>query len=483
MTEPELIGTRREVFWDDYLIDTERTTACLRLHQPAAREVVLAYGQPWEGDGCNFHSILKDGDLYRMYYNAWEMLSAGLQAHTLNQVKIAYAESRDGLTWEKPELGICEFSGSRKNNIILDQKTAQFDNFFVFKDPNPECPPAERYKGVGMFVGGLPSLWCFTSADGIRFTKAWCMTQKGTFDTLNTAFWDKHRGEYVAFIRDFHKPSGEDFGPGEERWRGVRDIRRMTSPDFRNWSTPERLDFGGAEDYPLYTNVAQPYYRADHVLVGFPSRYLERPEWTTSFDQLPGAERRKQRMKLNPRYGLALTDCVFMSSRDGRRWHRWDEAFIGPGPEREYNWVYGDGYPAVGMIETPSHLSGAPPELSMYAAENHWGRIPAELRRYVLRVDGFASRHAPYEQKVVVTRPFVFEGNRLSINFATSAAGWLKLDLVGEKAALGSVELFGDSLDRTVTFTNGEVSVLAGTPVTLAITMRDADIYSFKFDK
>lgn len=468
--------------WDNYLIDPDRTTAELRMHSPRPEDVVMVHDAPWEGDGCNFHSILTDDGVYRMYYNAWEMLTSDVRKHTTDRIKIAYAESKDGLTWEKPALGLCEFEGSKENNIILDHNTASFDNFSVFKDANPACPPEERYKGVGVDKTDR-WLWCFTSADGIHFTKAWRMTNEGKFDTLNIAFWDRHRRQYIGFIRNFHKPSGEDFGPDEKFIGGVRDIRWMTSPDFKTWTTPRRLSFGAGKDFPLYTNVAQPYYRADHVFIGFPSRYIEHPEWTPNFDQLPGAERRRQRMKINPRYGLTITDCVFMSSRDGKEWKRWDEQFMGPGPEREYNWVYGDGYPSVGMIETPSRLPNAPKELSMYAGENHWGQVPTNLRRHTIRIDGFVSRHAPYEPKRVVTKPFIFEGRRLSVNFATSAAGHMRVELIGGGGQrLRSVVMFGDSIDRTVVFPDGDVSALAGTPVTMEITLSDADLYSFTFE-
>ena len=481
MPQPEVIGTRREVFWDDHLIDTERTTAQLRLHQPQPREVVLTHDAPWEGDGCDYHCILKDGDLYRLYYLGWETLDPDVTVHKTGQRVIAYAESTDGLHWVKPKLGLCEFEGSMENNIILDHNTTKFDNFSVFKDANPACPPDEVYKGVARFGGGK-GLWAFTSPDGIRFRKAWPMTDKGKFDTLNIALWDRHNDEYLCYLRDFHTPDGGAIEAGDKNLNAaIRDIRWMTSKDFKTWTDPVLLDFGSGEDYPLYTNVVQPYYRADHVLVGFPSRYVERHEWTENFARLAGAERRQKRMKLNPRYGLTLTDCVFMCSRDGRTWRRWDEAFMAPGPEREYNWVYGDCYPAVGMIETPSHLPHAPVELSMYAFDNHWGQIPAELRRYVLRVDGFVSRTATYSPQQVVTRPFVFEGQQLSINFATSAAGYMKITLRGPETTLDSEELFGDSLDRTVDFVSGDVSSLAGKPVTMEITMSDADIYSFRF--
>ena len=472
------IGSRREVFWDEFLIDTESTTAQLKLHRPREREVVLVHDRPWEGDGCDFHNILDDGDLHRMYYLGWQMYDPQTGRHS--PIRVCYAESRDrGRTWVRPELGLCEFAGSTANNIILDSGAAQFDNFSVFRDDNPACPAGERYKGVGVDARD-GALWCFTSADGVRFEKSWVMTRQGKFDTLNVALWDPRRGEYRCYTRDFHDTPGDDWNAG------VRDVRWMTSPDFRDWSTPVRLDFGpGADDYPLYTNVVQPYYRADHVYVGFPSRYVERKAWAPNFDQLgapANVVRRRERMKQHPRYGLALTDCVFMSSRDGRTWKRWDEAFMTPGPEHEYNWVYGDCFPALGMIQTPSDRPGAPDELSMYTFENHWSGTPAALRRHTVRIDGFVSYHGTYEPCRVVTKPFLFQGGSLSLNFATSAIGWVRVKLLAGEETLGSCELFGDSLDRRVDFEGGNVTNFSGRPVRMEVTLRDADVFSFKFD-
>lgn len=470
--EPINIGSRREVFWDEYLIDTAETTAELRLHQPQEREVVLEHNCPWEGDGCDFHCLLRDDDRYRLYYLGWEMLEPGASQH--GPIVVCYAESSDGLTWTKPDLGLCEFRGSQANNIILDDRAARFDNFSVFKDPRPGCPPDERYKGVGL-DGRDHHLWCFTSADGVRFEKSWPMTNRGKFDTLNIALWDRHSGQYLCYVRDFHDVPGEDWNAG------IRDVRWMTSPDFRQWTEPARLDFGEADDYPLYTNVVQQYQRADHMFVGFPSRYVEKPEWTGNFEQLAGAQRRRERMKVHPRYGLTVTDCVFMCSRDGKHWRRWDEAFMTPGPEHELNWVYGDCYPALGMIETPSARRGAGRELSLYTYDNHWSGMPARLHRHTLRVDGFVSYRAGYRPCRVVTRPLVFSGGELSLNFASSAAGYVRVRLTGEGQALESCELFGDSLDRRVSFTGGEVAALAGKPVRLEFTLRDADLYAMQF--
>lgn len=475
MSEIIRIGSRRELFWDEYLLDTRQTTAQLRLHPPQEREIVMDHDSPWEGDGCDFHCILKDDGLYRMYYLGWEMLSQDAAKHVPRPIVVCYAESRDGKTWVKPKLGICEFAGSRENNIILDGATAKFDNFSVFKDMNPACPATERYKGVGL-DGRDHFLWCFTSEDGIHFRKSWRITDRGKFDTLNIALWDRHTNQYLCYIRDFHNVPDKNFNAG------IRDIRWMVSKDFKEWTIPVQLDFGDAEDYPLYTNVIQPYYRADHVFVGFPSRYVEKKEWTPNFDQLSGADRRRQRMKKSARYGLTVTDCVFMSSRDGKTWKRWDEAFMTPGPEHELNWVYGDCYPAVGMIETAAERPGASNEISMYTFDNHWSGLPAQLRRHTIRIDGFASCHATYKPCTVVTKPFIFEGRSLSVNFATSARGYLRIRLVGEGKTLESCELFGDSLDRRVVFEGGAVEDLSGKPARMEMTLSDADIYSFKFD-
>ena len=80
----------------------------------------------------------------------------------------------------------------------------------------------------------------------------------------------------------------------------------------------------------------------------------------------------------------------------------------------------------------------------MYAFDYHWAMRPAQLRRYAIRIDGFVSYRATYAPCKLVSKPFVFTGNSLSINFATSAAGHVKIRLVGETAALESIELFGE---------------------------------------
>ena len=139
------IGTRRELFVDDYLIET--TSGCeLRLHHPIPREVALVHDAPWEGNLSCYHTVFKDGDLYRMYYRGTQ-LDCARGSRKMHDDFTCYAESDDGIQWRKPELGIFEFNGSKKNNIILGGYPAH--NFAPFLDPNPDCPTKHKYKAFG----------------------------------------------------------------------------------------------------------------------------------------------------------------------------------------------------------------------------------------------------------------------------------------------------------------------------------------------
>jgi len=473
---PVRIGNKRELFWDDYLINTSLTGAYRKQHSPRTGDVVITLDRPWEGDGCDYYSIIYDGGKYKMYYLAWEMLDPEATKHTTNAIKICVVESTDGIHWERPELSIRPFPGYETNNILLDENDEVFDTFHAFLDENPACPPQERYKATssGGTWDGKSALWCWTSPDGYHWTKRWIMTQKGCFDTQNVAFWSKTFGKYFCYIRDFHDVPGNDMNAG------IRDIRVMTSADFKTWTDPVLLDFGNQDDVPLYTNAVFTYPRAPQMLIGMPTRYVERHEWNGNFDQLTGAVARQKRMKVNRRYGLTTTDCVLMTSRDGFTWDRMDEAWIQPGIERDYNWVYGDCYPSVGVIQTPSDLPGAPDEYSLFTFDGHWSQQTTHLRRSTLRMDGFRSYRADYAPQKLVTKPLLYEGGRLHLNFSTSARGYVYVTARCGKEEIKSCELFGDTLDRVVPF-NGDLEAFAGKEVTLEFTMSDADLYAMQF--
>ena len=141
-------------------------------------------------------------------------------------------------------------------------------------------------------------------------------------------------------------------------------------------------------------------------------------------------------------------------------------------------------------METKSALDGAPNELSLYAGENYWTGTSSELRRYSLRLDGFVSIHAPMSGGELITKPLTFTGKALTMNFATSAAGGIRVEIQDANGkALPSFNLddceehFGDSIERTVVWKNGtDVSSLAGKTARLRFALKDADLYSIKFE-
>lgn len=466
------ISTRLELFWDNFLMDASLTTAALKNFSPVKREKVFTCGMPWEGDGCDYFNLFHDDGLYRMYYLAWSATRGG-QVIRDPDVRVCYAESADGLTWTKPDLGICEYEGSRDNNIILDRNTQKFDNFYVFRDTNPNCQQEAQYKAItGDHSAAGRYLRAYYSADGIHFTRQHHLAFSDYYDTLNTAFYDPRISLYVAYVRGFH---GGEFGTG------VRDIRRMTSPDFIHWSDSEQIAFHDDLDIPLYTNAVSMYARAPHIYTGFPTRYIERKTWSKNYDRLCGAEKRRKRFQATARYGLALTDCIFMTSRDGRCWTRYHDAFLRPGPENGRNWVYGDCYPAVGMVETESADRGAGKELSMFVFENHWQGIAVELYRYTIRLDGFAAVSAGWQPKTVTTKPLIFSGDTLTLNFATSARGSLYVTITDDEGNyIESGELFGDNTARAVDF-GGDLSAFSGKPVVIRFEMTECDLFSMQF--
>ena len=478
--EPIDLGARLELLVDDYLIDNMTGGARLQMHHPVPREVVLVHDAPWEGNGSMYHSVFQDGDLYRMYYRGWQIETQEGKFVETHPLLTCYAESRDGIHWEKPSLGLCEYDGSKANNIILlSGKMGEADidagHIAMFRDGNPACSPDARYKAV-VRSRGPNGLLAFGSPDGIHWSllaNAPGIT-KGAFDSQNLAFWDAVRGEYRAYVRFFNE--------------GVRDILTATSPDFLNWTEPVPLQYPGSPKEQLYTNQIKPYHRAPHVFIGFPARYVERG-WNDSMRALPELEHRQQRSTAEGRFGHALTEGLLMTSRDGVTFRRWAEAFLRPGPQRPGTWNYGHQYPAWHVVETESDLPGAPRELSLYASESYWTGNSTSLRRYTLRLDGFVSVNAPLSGGELTTKPIVFVGDELVLNFATSAAGSIRVEVqdVDGKPVEGlsleeCAEIFGDELERVVTWRNGpELSALAGKPVQLRFVLRDADLYSLRF--
>ena len=502
------IGSRRELFVDRYLID-EMEGATLKLQEPRPGGVAISYDQPWESSIAFYTTVLKDGDVYRMYYRATN-LAFNPTSHPddhLLPTATCYAESTDGISWEKPDLDLVEVRGAKRNNAILPGKPVYPLGPFV--DGRPRVPTNERYKAVARHVGGPQRhLMGYTSSDAVR----WHMlseepiirqTLENNFDSQNVAFWSEAEGCYVAYMR--HMVGGR------------RSTSRATSADFLTWSDQTLMSYSDTgsttPSQHLYTNQTQPYFRAPHIYIAMPGR-IHFGRRLLSTDQARLFETEIEHIS-----GAAgdVSDGVLLTTRAGTT--RYDftfkESFIRPGPGSE-NWTSRCNYPALGVVQT------GPSEMSLYV-QRHYGHKTAHLERMTLRLDGFASLHAPYSGGDTVTRPITFDGRYLELNYATSAAGSIRVevqDLTGRPISGYKLEecpyIIGDELSRLVGWDpqavreplpetgasveamrgDGEIADkegpvlreapsdlgrLAGAPVRLRFVMKDADLFSFRF--
>lgn len=137
---------------------------------------------------------------------------------------------------------------------------------------------------------------------------------------------------------------------------------------------------------------------------------------------------------------------------------------------------------------TKSDIEGTPEELSLYINDGGgWTQrgTASRFRRYALRIDGFVSIHAPLSGGSFVTRPLIFDASILTMNYATSAAGSIQVeiqDLQGRPIPGFELtgEIYGDQIDGVIAW-GTDLRRLVGSPVRLRVGLKDADLYSFRF--
>lgn len=441
------LGSRRELFVDRFLV-SEMKGARLRLHAPQLAPAV----SPPRPHG-HYATVLHDGGTFRFYYRGdkdpsvtWK--THGLEAYHEGEVTL-YSESDDAIHWTLPRLGQYEHPSFPEGNIVLAGEFGVNHNFSPMSDTRPGVPAAERYKALGGLAfqahqqevrakRGPGGLRAFVSADGLHWKKLqdepvipeeWGQY----FDSQNYAFWSEVEGRYVCYFRRFVN--------------GLRGVARTTSEDFVHW-TPFVQMTGNLPGEHLYTSNTQPYFRAPHIYVATPTRFMENRG--------------------------AATDILFLTTRGGTAYDRtFTESFIRPGLGAD-GWANRANYAAIGI-----HQTGAT-EMSLFLTGG---------RRYVLRLDGFASLNGPLEGGELLTKPLRFSGQRLEINFATSAAGMVRIAILGADSSplpgfsLEDCEpIFGDELAHVVKWKGQpDLASLAGRAVRLRFALSDADVFSLRF--
>ena len=136
---------------------------------------------------------------------------------------ILYATSKDGITWEKPDLGLFEFQGSRKNNIVCRGAGGSG----VIKDHRDQ-DPGRRYKAFYCTDSGYRMRY---SADGLRWGPEVALPGVGQSDTHANMIWSPELGRYVGILRHY------DNVPVT----GNRKIARTESIDAVRWEKSKTI--------------------------------------------------------------------------------------------------------------------------------------------------------------------------------------------------------------------------------------------------
>lgn len=486
---PIALGSRRELFVDTSLI-ASITRATLELQTPRVAEMSLNFMErPWEGSWSGQGpTILKDGDVYRMYYycdpTRWNPeTEEGLAC---------YAESRDGITWTRPNLRQVHVSGTWDNNVLF-MPDPSFHNLRPFIDTRPGVPPSQKYKAV---TGGAlyrdtdgarwtDGLYILVSADGLRWSKyspgpflppqrfkspdGQSNSPPVDYDGMNTMFWSESEQVYVCYYRGWVKvsssPSPDDSYGGWYRW-----VRRTTSPDLVTWSPSVDMETGGFRLEHWYMHSTSPYFRAPHISIAMPSHYI--PVAHSDFRNLPddGHSARSETRFASTRGGLSY-DRLFPT----QRWITTglpNTRFFFP---EQSNWPVFAGRMSLNVVPT------GPREMSVYLEQ------PGRVVRYTLRTDGFVAVRAAAGQ--AITRPVTFTGKALEMNFAAGPGGHVRVELQDASGRplpgftiADASPMTGDEISRVVTWgANSDLGSLAGQVVRVRFQLQDAKLFSFRF--
>ena len=424
------ITDARQFFWDDFLIESTENLRRVA-HQPKKFEgnPVLKPDQPWEKKAPRYADTGKDpggfaapfsglvmrdpqSGLFRMWY------------YIVPAASVAYAASRDGITWEKP------LAGAAGNSNVL---CSVIDSHSVLVGPDKQFrlynPRHDHDYGV--------------SSDGIGFQ------HKKTFfftDDRSTVAWDQFRQVYVAMLRVYVNSARAVTFAESEDGEVFRNYRFWMWPDERTPESVYAADLRCHES--IYVSFWNPYGRDKVQIQAAVSRdgfHWERP----SMEPLvPVAE------------GKEAWDSGNIQSSGG--------CFVEVGDEF---WIYYSGGPG-GHGRRWGGSDGRP----SYCATG--------LAR--MRLDGFFSMDGGADEGMLTTRPLEFSGGKLFVN-VDAPKGELRVEVLDEggKALPGFSRdecnvITSDSVKTQVTWKRAEsMQGLAGKPIRLRFCLRNGSLYSF----
>ena len=465
------IGTTKQLFIDDQII--AQTHGVVRtLNQPAkyVGNPLFYPLYPWEGRVELYGTVLRDpaSGHFRMWYtglggmgvaqmgaeNTSKWAALGFDPQNL-LYSTCFATSEDGIFWERPNLGLVAYEGSKDTNIVL--LNAAGGN--VICDPH-DPDPDRRYKSLfyesrdadGTSNEGDGVSVAF-SPDGLHWTKYPgnpVITRASDSHTL--LGWDELHGQYVAYCR-----------PSLHEGNEIRRIGRSVSDDFIHWTDPEEILEPDEQDSEGLQFYNMQVFKYEDLYIGQLMAYHTPPE------------------EPHIRF-FGPVDVQLAVSRNGISWERAGDrqAFIPNGPPNSIDAgeVYVARAPVVVGDELWFYYSPCPIE------HGPTGRSgPICLAK--LRVDGFVSVNAGAEMGTLITKPFTCRGDSLHIN-ASAKGGLVAVAVLDEEGVqyegFGRMDcaLFdGDAVDHQVTWRRSAYGDLKGRAIRLKFYLRDARLYSF----
>ncbi len=511
--KPLEIGSNRQVFIDGRFLSRTHNVE-LHTHTPVKTgERTVDHDQPWEVGGIGpYSNVIKEGDTYRMWYQVMASVEWNID-HDAGA--ICYAESKDGIHWEKPNLGLAEFNGSTDNNIVLGHGAGGVyigqSGGLVFIDPN--APEDQKYRMLIHYMPKGENIHLFSSPDGIH----WEMTHPNVvifspqdsghhLDSQNVIFFDDRLGKYVFFGRKNlpqRGSQGRTIARSEsDTIDGFPPVQEMPSVIFPDEFGPT---MGATQLVDYYKSAAIKYPWAQDAYYMFPEVYYHYVD--ARVQGLPGG------LPIN----AGPLDTQFAASRDGVVWERYDRRpFVPLGQKGEFDWastrvIHGlvpsvdDRYMYL-YYRASDWLHGwdRNPENKRMLTEAGLGADQniAVLSRVVIRKDGFVSVRGGYAGGSFTTPVLIFDGSELVLNIDTSATGYARVGILrADTGAIAGYNEYGAEkpgfgveycdLIHTANDTNyvvrwrgnSDVSELAGKPVRLHFELYNCDLYAFEFRK
>ncbi|MBN1341973.1 MAG: hypothetical protein JXQ73_04795 [Phycisphaerae bacterium] len=463
------VGSRKQLFVDETLIESSQGVR-LTMNPPHVDPTCLVKADlPWESAPnagiCFYSSVIKDGDRIRLWYDVY--------SSEPKSRRVAYAESKDGIHFTKPVLGLHEVDGSKENNVVLP---GEIGGCAVWIDP--KAPASQRYKTQAKtYPSGKMQM--HASPDGLTWTLI-AEPDIGHKDTQTIVLWDETISRYVMYTRRW-------FRNKESQNASYRTVRRLESDDLKTW-TGESIVMK-ADDADLATHktpTGQPpvdYYGAT---------VFKYPDGGGVYVMLAQAFWHWMPRDPLPRLGPNAFDVRLAVSRDGKAFKRLGgrAPFLRLGPAGSFYsrmiWALPD--PIRMGDELWIYFAGSNIDHADVRDPAASGRLSG-IGRAVMRLDGFVSTDAGYEGGQLVTPPLRFAGKRLELNVDTSAGGCVKVELLDASGKpiegfreADCVPVCGNSVRMPVTWRGGgDVDKLAGKTIQLRLVMKDCKLYAFQF--